>query len=101
MDLDFTGLIDIVGRTQTALLDEPVAHPQVIYAYRIYSEILESHIWVVKDQHDLAQLRAEGIQEPIYTYKEIELLKGTTTEALKTINEAKKVFTLSEVISTG
>jgi len=49
----------------------------------------------------IAQLRAEGIQEPIYTYKEIELLKGTPTEALKTINEAKKVFTLSEVISTG
>jgi len=39
---------DILPLDKPAALN-PVAHPQVIYGYKIYSELLKGFIWLVHD----------------------------------------------------
>ncbi len=76
-----------------------IADKKTRTAYRIYSRVLECHLWVVADEKELETMREEGISEPIYTQGDIEKMKekGLTREGLKAIHEVKKVFDRSRV----
>ena len=71
-------------------------------AYRGYSDIVKSHIWIAKDKSELEALRAsENISEPAYTTEELKMLEGLDKDALEVIKNVKKIFelaTLEEVI---
>ena len=66
-------------------------------AYRIFSDILQAHLWVVPGKEDMETFRKQGITEPIYTRQEIRKLKGVGAKELKAVHIAKEVFENSEV----
>lgn len=71
-------------------------------AYRIYSELLQTHLWVCETDKDMHSLRtSQGITEAIYTADEIRKLKGMNRESLKAIHKVKEVFENSEIIETA
>ncbi len=66
-------------------------------ACKIWSEILQAHLWVVETDHDMGVLRSQGISEPIYTGDEIRKLKGMDKDSLKEIHKVKEVFDRSKI----
>jgi hypothetical protein len=69
-------------------------------AYKIYSEILQDHLWVVESASDMHSLRAQGVTEAIYTAQEIAELKGADKEQLQAVHKAKTVFPYSVIINS-
>jgi hypothetical protein len=59
---------------------------------KIYSDVLGCHLWIVPTLRDMALLQADGVKDPVYTYDEVNRLKGTPPELLKTVNESKTVM---------
>lgn len=72
-------------------------------AYRIYSEILQAHLWVVETDSDMHSLRALGVSDSIYTGDEIRKLRtsGMDREGLKTVHSVKQTFEKSQVTEAG
>jgi hypothetical protein len=66
-------------------------------AYRIFSDILQTHLWVVTGKEDMETLRKQGISEPVYTREEIRKLMGADGKELKAVHMAKEVFENAEV----
>ena len=63
-------------------------------AYKIYSEILNSFLWVVETDKNAEALRASGVTEPVYTGAEITELKKIkpNKEYLEALHNIKAVF---------
>lgn len=79
------------------LIEAGLIMPTGRVAYRIYSELLQTHLWVCETDHDMHSLRAEGVAEPIYTGEEIRKLKGMDNAGLKAIHTVKTVFENSRI----
>jgi hypothetical protein len=75
------------------LIEEGKIVPIEKVAYKVYSEILQAHLWVVVDtDQDMHYLRSQGISGAIYTGDEIEKLKSLGKDSLKEIHKVKEVF---------
>ncbi len=79
------------------LLNEGKITPAERVAYKVYSELLQAHLWVVETDQDMHSLRTQGISEAVYTRKEIKELRKLPKEHLKAIHEAKELFPLSSI----
>jgi hypothetical protein len=81
-----------------SLIENRMIAPTGRVAYRIYSEILQAHLWVVDIDGDRKALRvSENVTEAIYTADEIWKLKGMDKEGLKAVHRVKNVFKNSMV----
>ena len=79
------------------LIQDGLILPIEKVAYKIYSEPLQSYLWVVDTDQDMHILRSRGIKEAIYTADEIKKLKGMDKDSLKVIHKVKEVFENSRV----
>jgi hypothetical protein len=79
------------------LLNEGKITPVEKTAYKVYSEILESYLWIINTDEDRHSLRAKGIKEAIYSQAEIKRLKGIDKDSLKAIHKVKETFENSKV----
>jgi hypothetical protein len=79
------------------LLEAGKISPVERVAYRVFSEVLQSHLWVVYGPEDMHAIRTHGISEPVYSAEEIKKLKGASKEDLRTIQEVKTAFPASVV----
>lgn len=79
------------------LLSEGKITPVEKVAYKVYSEILQTFLWVVYGPKDMSTLRDQGITEAIYIEQEIAELKKLPKETLKVIHEVKEVFPMSTI----
>lgn len=66
-------------------------------AYKVYSEILNCCLWVVPDVQARDILRADRIQEAIYTQPEVAGLLKADKETLKATHKIKQIFPDAEV----
>lgn len=66
-------------------------------AVRVWSEPLQTHLWIVADDEDIKALRSQDITEAIYTASEIQKLKGMERDSLKAIHQVKKTFPESAI----
>jgi hypothetical protein len=66
-------------------------------AVKIWSELLECHLWVVADEEDMKALRDKGFKEAVYRLNEIKELKKLSKESLKEIHKVKEIFPESTV----
>ncbi|MFH0773890.1 MAG: hypothetical protein V2A53_00125 [bacterium] len=74
------------------LLNEGKITPIEKVAYKVYSELLQAHLWVVDTDEDMHSLRSQGISAAIYTGDEIRKLRSLSKDSLKEIHKAKEVF---------
>ena len=79
------------------LLNEGKIAPLEKIILKVYSEILETYLWVVFDEKDMETLRSQDIKETIYTDDEIRKLKGIDKESLKVLHKVKEVFENSKI----
>ncbi len=79
------------------LIEEGTIAPIEKVAYKIYSDILETYLWVVEPDQDMHSLKSQGITEAIYTADEIKRLRGMSKDSLKAIQQVKQVFDKSNV----
>lgn len=79
------------------LLNEGKITPTEKVAYRIYSEILESFLWITADDEDMHLLRSQGKTEAVYTKDEIKKLRGLSKDSLIEIHRVKEVFESSRI----
>jgi transcription initiation factor IIF auxiliary subunit len=79
------------------LLNQGKIAPISKMAYRVYSEILQAHLWVVETDQDMHSLRSQRIHETIYTGHDVEELKKLPKNLLKAIHSVKEAFPLSSV----
>jgi hypothetical protein len=80
------------------LIENGMIAPSGKVAYRVYSEILQAHLWVVDTDKDIHSLRAsQGVFEAIYTADELKKLKGLSSESLREIHKVKEVFENSNI----
>jgi len=82
------------------LLNENKITPAEQVAYRVYSEILQTHLWVVETDKDMHSLRSQGVTEAIYTQKEISEIKKLPKESLGDIHQVKATFPESTIQKT-
>ena len=61
-------------------------------AYKVYSEILQTYLWVVETDEDMHSLRSKKVSEAICTGEEIKKLKGLSKDSLREIHKVKQVF---------
>ncbi|OGW55592.1 MAG: hypothetical protein A2Y81_11845 [Nitrospirae bacterium RBG_13_43_8] len=66
--------------------------------YRIYSEILGCHLWVIETEQDLHYVKNQGHDEAAYTIDEIKKLKSLDRDSLKHIHQVKEIFPGSKII---
>ena len=67
--------------------------------YRIYSEILGCHLWIIETEQDLHYLRDyQGTSEAVYTTDEIKKLKSLDKDSLKHLHEVKDIFPGSRIL---
>jgi len=97
MELQTGQVITLPYDLAIRLLNEEKIQPAEKVAYRIYSEILESYLWIVNTDQDMHSLRGQGISEAIYTNNEIEKLKSLDKDSLKVIHQVKDVFEGSKI----
>lgn len=79
------------------LIQDGLIEPVEKVAYKVYSEVLGCHLWVVDTNEDMHSLRSQGITESIYTTDEIRKLKGLEMDSIKEIHKVKEVFEGSRV----
>lgn len=90
-------VITLPKDTAIKLLNDGKITPIEKVAYKVYSEILQTYLWVVDTDEDMHSLRGHGISEAIYTADEIKRLKGMDKDSLKAIHKVKEVFENSNV----
>jgi predicted DNA-binding antitoxin AbrB/MazE fold protein len=66
-------------------------------ACKVYSELLETYLWVVDTDQDMGNLKSQGVSEAIYSHDEIRKLKGLSKDSLKEIHKVKEVFEDSKI----
>jgi len=79
------------------LIQDGFLQPLERVAYRIYSEVLGCHLFIVETNQDMHSLRTQGVTEAIYTGDEIKKMKRLSKDSLKTIHDVKTVFKNSKV----
>lgn len=69
------------------------------YGQLVDSAKINEKMWVVKDEAYRAKFISEGAEYPIFTWAEVEHLKGkgVTSDAMKKIWTIRKVFPGSEI----
>ena len=62
--------------------------------YKIYSKILDEHLWIAANEAEMKKLIDEGTTEIIYTQDEVLKLKSQnlSDDAIKDIHKFKKSF---------
>lgn len=70
---------------------------EIRVAYKVYSEILGTCLWVVDTDEDMHSLRFQSVPEAIYTKDEIKRLKGIDKDSLKEIHKVKETFSESTI----
>jgi hypothetical protein len=66
-------------------------------ALKLWSEVLQSFLWVVYDEDDIEDLRNEISKDPIYAISEFRQLRGLTKDSLRKINQVKEIFPMSTI----
>jgi hypothetical protein len=89
MELPRGQVITLPKDTAIRLLNEGKITPIEKVAYKVYSEILQTYLWVVDTDEDMHSL---GVSEAIYTHEEIRKLKLLYKDSLKEIHKLKEVF---------
>ncbi len=79
------------------LLNESKITPIGKVAYKVYSDILQTTLWIVDTAQDMGNLRSQGIKKAIYSHDEIKKLNGLSKDSLKEIHKVKEVFENSKV----
>ena len=97
VDLDPGQVITLPDDKALKLITEGKVSPAERVAFRVFSEILQAHLWVVYGTADLQALRRQGIIEQAYTAGEISALRKQPGANLKTIHAVKETFPLSTV----
>jgi hypothetical protein len=69
------------------------------YGQHVFSKKIHENMWVVKNEAYKAKFLKEGVVDPIFTWDEVELLKGKgiTPEVMKKIWLVRKIFLESEI----
>lgn len=97
MELQVGQVITLPHDKAIKLLNERMIKPVEKVAFKIYSEILQEHLWVVETDQDMKALRSQGNTEAIYTLREIPELKKIPREDLKAIHNIKETFPESTI----
>jgi hypothetical protein len=79
------------------LIEEGKITPTGKVCYRIFSEILQEHLWIVDTDQDMHYLRAQGISGAVYTADEIRKLKGKGADFSREIQKVKAAFPESKI----
>jgi hypothetical protein len=67
--------------------------------YKLYSAILDDHVWIVPDEEAATVARDHGAQDVIFTRGEIEQLKNNADhETLRQLHEIRKIFEKSRIL---
>jgi hypothetical protein len=97
MEIQPRQIITLSHDKAIGLLNQGKITPVEKVAYRIYSEILETFLWVVETDRDMHTLRSQGKTEAIYTQDEIAELNGLCKDSLREIHRTKEVFPKSTI----
>jgi len=97
MELQPRQIIALQSEKALKLLSEGKITPIEKVAYKVWSEILQTYLWIVDTDEDMHSLRSQGISEAIYIAEEIKKLKGMDKEGLKAVHQVKKVFPESSI----
>ena len=97
MKLQSGQIITLSDDKAIKLLNQRMIKPVEKVAYKIFSEILQAHLWVVDTEHDMKALRSQGKTEAIYTHHEISELKKMPREDLRAIHNIKETFPESTI----
>lgn len=97
MELQPGQIITLPKDKAIKLLNEGKITPIEKVAYRVYSEILQAHLWVVDTVEDMHSLRSQGIAETIYSHDEIKELRKLSKEDLREIHKVKEIFPESTI----
>jgi hypothetical protein len=100
-ELDPGQIISLPKEKAIRLLNEGRIDPVGKFALKLYSSILEAHIWVVNDSLDWQNLLATG--DAVYDIQEIIELKisNLNPEELRAVNNTKKAFQGTRVLREG
>ena len=79
------------------LIQNGLIQPIEKVPYKVYSEILQSNLWIVETDQDMHSLRSQGITEAIYTADEIKELRKLSKEDLREIHKVKETFPESTI----
>jgi hypothetical protein len=73
------------------------------YGQLIFSEKIQENMWIVKNEEYRERFLKEGVDVPIFTWEEVEILKGSgvTPEAMKKIWLARNIFPDSNIDFIG
>ena len=82
------------------LIQNGLIQPIEKVPYKVYSEILQSNLWIVETDQDMHSLRSQGITEAIYTADEIKELRKLSKEDLREIYKVKETFPESTIEET-
>lgn len=101
MELQPGQIITLQTEKAVKLLNEGRITPVQRVAYKVYSEVLQSYLWIVDTDKDMHSLRGQNVTEAIYTAGEIAELKKMPKEGLKEIHKVKEIFENSKVESSN
>lgn len=90
-------LINLPTDKALKLVNEGKITPAERVAYHVYSEILQTYLWVVDTDADRHTIRAKGIAEAIYSRQEIKKIMKLHGDDLRDIHKVKEVFQDSAV----
>lgn len=97
MEIEPGQVITLPHDKAVRLLNEGKITPIEKVAYKVYSEVLQAHLWVVKTDQDMYSLRSQGMKEAVYTVNELRKLRDLSKDSLKEIHKVKEVFEDSKV----
>jgi hypothetical protein len=97
MELQPGQVITLLQERAIRLLNEGKITPLERVTYKVFSEILQAHLWIVETGQDRGELKSKGIKESIYSNNEIKELKGLYKDSLKEIHKIKEVFENSKI----
>lgn len=98
--------LDFFRQNRGAIIEYLKQQKTPCLAYKIYSEVLQSILWVCNTEADRQKLRQQGMTEAIYTGAEIAGLKKLPKDdkgkkALSCIHRIKTVFAGDTKIERG
>lgn len=93
---DLTAFQDALDRVRS-LYTEALLKCGRKVAVRVYSEILQTYLWVVETDQDMHSLRSKGVKEAIYSTEEIQKLKDLDNDSLREIHIIKETFPESNI----
>jgi hypothetical protein len=99
LELQAGQIITLPQETAIRLLNEGRITPIGRVAYKVWSEPLNSFLWVCASDEDMQFLRSKNIKDAIYTNNEIKELKKLPKEGLKDIQRIKEIFENAKIMT--